>query len=165
MAELMALLDLDADGCITEEELCRALPQHAGSLSSLLETMALRPPAIGEKLFFDLEHPQGPVHIPLTEERAITLGQLKRVAAHIKRRCGPEQWLGKRPVDGTWQHKLLNFRDVNLYDCAAHVILPATHNAELSAWSTETREVWGTKPSMVEMMASERQPPDYFTSQ
>ena len=56
--------------------------------------MSLNPPPAGVPIFADLVRSGGPSTIPLTEERAISLGQLKALLSHIGRRCVVEGWLG-----------------------------------------------------------------------
>ena len=115
--------------------------------------------------------PGGCFPIADTARRAITLVQLARIAEHVGRRLGyryvepdkrgttvtalgrwerspdaaGERWFGGRDKDVP----ITSVEEVTLYDCNTYVILPATAEKECS---------------MVELMASEEQPPHYFVS-
>ena len=119
--------------------------------------------------------PGGCFPIADTARRAITLEQLARIAEHVGRRLGyryvepvieekygqpkvtalgrwerspdaaGERWFGGRDKDVP----ITSVEEVTLYDCNTYVILPATAEKECS---------------MVELMASEEQPPHYFVS-
>lgn len=98
--------------------------------------------------------PGGAVDIAEAAERAMTLWQLKTVKEHTHRRCRDEAWIGKRFAGGRMRFDLLQPQDVNLYDVASQVILPATFGHVLADGET--------KPSFVELVADGPQPPDYF---
>jgi len=100
--------------------------------------------------------PGGPVDIPEAAERAITLRQLKKVKAHAQKRCRDEAWIGKRFAGGQMRYERLKPEEINLYDVASHVILPATHGHVLADGQT--------KPSFVELVADGPQRPHYFVS-
>ena len=92
----------------------------------------------------------GGCSIEKTEERSIDLTQLEQIKTHIVNRLGEEPWMVTRCVDNTWkQVEVSDPEQVNLYDVNQHVILPCT---------------WKRRCSMVEMLASSSQPPDFFTS-
>lgn len=93
--------------------------------------------------FSDLMAADGPCEIPDTALRAMDLDKLERIIDHVRRRLESEVWYG-------WGGVELTPKTVTLYDACNYVILPATLSAK---WS------------MVEMMSSHEQPPDYFVSQ
>ena len=119
--------------------------------------------------------PGGCFPIADTARRAITLVQLARIAEHVGRRLGYryvepviEEKYGQPKVTalGRWERSpdaagerwfggpnkdvpITSVEEVTLYDCNTYVILPATAEKECS---------------MVELMASEEQPPHYFVS-
>ena len=70
-----------------------------------------------ESVFADLLQPGSGCEIPQTEDRAITVEQLKAVTRHIKRRCVKEGWMGGYP-----DKKPLTPKEVNLYDTCTYVI-------------------------------------------
>jgi len=150
------------DGFITRDSLRNALnswrsckPPYT-SKPVWLWLMALRPPPCGVGVFGDLVQPGGAVDVPKTEERAISLRQLKAVVKHSQRRCEAEGWIGKRFSGGRMHYELIAPQAVNLYDVATHVILPATYGHMLPDGQT--------KPSYVQLVADRAQPPDYFAS-
>ena len=130
-------------------------------------------------LFADLATaPGGCFPIADTARRAITLEQLARIAEHVGRRLGyryvePVVKKAEYPYEkdqvtalGRWERSpdaagerwfggpnkdvpITSVEEVTLYDCNTYVILPATAEKECS---------------MVELMASEEQPPHYFVS-
>ena len=127
-------------------------------------------------LFADLATaPGGCFPIAATARRAITLVQLARIAEHVGRRLGyryvepvMEEKKGRMHVTalGRWERSpdaagerwfggpnkdvpITSVEEVTLYACNTYVILPATAEKECS---------------MVELMASEEQPPHYFVS-
>ena len=93
----------------------------------------------------------GGFDIPLTEERAISAAQLDLLVDHTRRRlkCGP--WtVDRRSADGTWsKYSLTLTSEVSLYDLNSNVILPVTSERQCS---------------MVELLATAVQRPDYFVS-
>ena len=115
LADLFALMDSDKDGRITLAELRAGLEQQhkqhkvkggqgQANYHPITSLMALCPPKGGPEVFRELMNPNGPVDIPDAAMRAITLKQLKQVAAHAYRRCEQEGWLGKRYIEGKgWQ--------------------------------------------------------------
>jgi len=93
---------------------------------------------------------RSPCDIPETAKRAITLVQLEMVLEHMRCRLQDEIWMVGRPTtEGFEDVKLTLFSEANLYDLNRHVIKPAT---------------WAGKCSMVEALATQAQPPDYFVS-
>ena len=89
-------------------------------------------------------------NIPETALRAITIPQLQRVYAHVQERCVSEGWVGKRlDTRGNPYWIRLSPETVNLYDLNTLVIRPATAEWECS---------------MVELLAAEAAPPDWFVS-
>ena len=89
--------------------------------------------------------------IPATEMRAISLAQITLMVQHMRRRLreGPA-WMVGRPKDDGWcEIALTDPREVTLYDINSQVILLATAERECS---------------MVELLASHEQKPDFFTS-
>jgi hypothetical protein len=102
-----------------------------------------------------------------TARRAISLEQLERIIRHVSTRLGcsvtigeyksikvkwqqvGERWLGSRMQEGQFSLTRISFSDVNLYDLNKYVISP----------STAARQC-----SIVELMAKDDQPPDYFVS-
>ena len=88
--------------------------------------------------------------IPKTEERAITLRQLRAVYAEIERRCEAEQWEGGfKLADGSFETRRLTPETVNLYHLTELLIKPATA---------------ARRCSYVELVASAPQPPKWFVS-
>ena len=77
--------------------------------------------------FSDLTNADG-FHIPLTEERAISLAQLDLLVAHTRRRLKCRPWSVDRPTpDGKWtKYSLTLTSEVTLYDLNSNVILPVT---------------------------------------
>jgi hypothetical protein len=84
--------------------------------------------------------------IELTERRAITVAQLDRIMATIKRRCEAEKWVGKRPGSADVD---LTPETMNLYDIDALLVHVATKKRQCA---------------FVELMASGDQPPRWFLS-
>ena len=198
VAELLLRFDANKDGKITREELVQGLAEHSSSPPPLERLMALKPPPAGPQVFDDLVRTGGPCPIPKAEERAITLGQLKATYEHASRRCLAEYWLGKRPNQNrkgelkangygglrrqeptntsAWCYEQLMPATINLYDLAAHVILPATHSRVLPAvpvsWLVKLcgglcgggTAPAPVRPSFVELLADGPQPPDFFVS-
>ena len=80
--------------------------------------------------------------ITKTEERGITLAQLRAVKANISRRCTEQGW-------ATWTGQPLTPAAVSLYDTAKYIILPATVAQQCS---------------FVELVAREAQSPHWFVS-
>ena len=132
----------------------------------------------------------GCFRIPDVARRAVSLDQLRQVIGHVARRLGyeaeadeataacktyggqerpamlrplglgawkldadavGEQWLGvRKAADGAFRLAgPLTLEDVNTYDLVSHVLKPATKGFECS---------------LVELMAAEEQPPDYFVA-
>ena len=89
-----------------------------------------------------LDGPGAGCTIPKTEERAITLEQLRRVKQQIQQRCEAERWRD-------WQKKRLSPGDVSLYVICDKVIRPATE---------------AKQTSFVELVAFGRQLPKWFAS-
>ena len=192
VAALIDSVDLNNDGRISASELRAGLARSHKSAPTLRALLAAAPDASSVD-FSDLATaPNGCLRIADTARRAITLVQLHQIVAHCARRmgytyraavlaepykgkhqtqgnenntyqptlelsrwerlagAGGEGWLGSRPDSAGVYHLVgLSLHDVNLYDCAKYVISPATA-AQCC--------------SMVELMASEEQPPDYFVS-
>jgi len=92
--------------------------------------------------FFEVSALGTGCRIKLTEERAITLKQLRAVLAQIDRRCAVEEWSG-------FTGDTLKPEEVNLYDVNKYVILPATVEKQCS---------------FVELFASSPQKPRFFVS-
>ena len=153
---MLATFDADGDGVVTKDELIAGLTRHASGPPPLGRLLALRPPPSGNAAFAELVRAGGPLEVPNAEERAISLGQLKKTFTHASRRCKSEGWLVKRLVDGVWSYSVLEPCTINLYDLASHIILPTTHGRMLPDGSTQ--------PSFVELMADGPQQPDYFVS-
>ena len=142
------------------------------------------------RAFADLKGGGGCFRIPDVARRAISLDQLRQVIGHVARRLGyeaeadeaaaacktyggqerpamlrplglgawkldqdavGEQWLGvRKAADGAFRLAgPLTLADVNTYDLVSHVLKPATKGFECS---------------LVELMATEEQPPDYFVA-
>lgn len=138
--------------------------KNAGTSRKLLADARL-------KRMQDLRGPTGGCKIKKTELRAIKLKQLEKIYTHVKRELERRPWKVSRQSRSTGQWidiELQDPKEVNLYDVSsvainllnarftmcvftAHVIKPATWHA-----------LHGTHCSMVEMMASNEQPPDYF---
>ena len=157
VGDMICTLDINGDGMVTRDEVLASLNDQSRGPPPLERMMALRPPPSGEDVFDELVRHGGPTAIPKAEERAISLGQLKRTLAHASRRCLDEGWTGKRPgANGAWKYTHLTPGTISLYDLSSHVILPATHGRFLSDGAT--------KPSFVELMADAPQPPIYFIS-
>ena len=93
----------------------------------------------------------GGCDIPLTEERAISLVQLDLLITHTRRRLKRRPWSVDRPAaNGKWRKCSLSLTsEVTLYDLNSNVILPSTSERRCS---------------MVELLATAAQPPDYFVS-
>ena len=177
---LFKSLDEDGDGKLSAAELAAGLQRLRTGEPSYKELMAVAAPPAGVD-FADLATaPDGCLRIADTANRAITLEQAERIVKHAAQRLGcemevvvtevedydfmyigrfdvmwkqvrddGERWLGARPQAGLFVQTRLTFDAVNLYDCARYVIGPST---------------LAQKCSMVELMATEEQPPDYFVS-
>ena len=93
----------------------------------------------------------GGFDIPLTQERAISAAQLDLLVDHTRRRLSHRPWTVDRPsADGEWtKHSLTLISEVSLYDLNSNVILPVTSERQCS---------------MVELLATAAQSPDYFVS-
>ena len=93
----------------------------------------------------------GGCDIALTEERAISITQMDLLVTHAIRRLQMRPWLVDRPGEGgKWtKYNLTSFGEATLYDLNSNCILPATSERRCS---------------MVELLATEAQPPDYFVS-
>ena len=151
MQALFTLLDADGDGTLDRAELAAGLSQALAGQPALKMLLAAHD-APSTVSFDDLRNPNGPCIIADTAERAVTLGQLARLNTHMARRLGKqkEPWFGSRQGgDGKWVTLALTPAQVNLYDMAKYVIYPAT-----------TRD----QCSVVELMGSGPQLPDYFVS-
>jgi len=83
--------------------------------------------------------------IQKTEERGITLVQLKALLRHVSRRCQKEGWTSTNPHNPQG----LTVDAINLYDLTYWVVRPAT----------KTRQC-----SYVELVAAKEQPPSWFVS-
>lgn len=110
--ELMQVVTVTTDGLVTRDAwragFYRALP-------TLLEMV--RPPP--DETFDDLREGKSGCVIANTEERALTLRQLRAVHTHILRRCVNERWTNMKG-------ELLAPEQVSLYDATRYVIKPAT---------------------------------------
>jgi len=84
--------------------------------------------------------------IPRTEERAITLNQLKIVFAKACDRCSRERWCSTAPGRGA---ERLTRDTINLYDLVTLFLRPVTQERQVS---------------LVELIADGPQPPDWFVS-
>ena len=163
---LFAALDENADGKLSRAELEAGLRRaRTGEPTFRGLTAAIAPPAGVD--FTDLiSAPNGRLRIADMAKRAITLEQLYRILRHVARRLGcelevkkrvhavwtqsstnGERWIGSRKREGGFANVGVPFADINLYDCNKYVLGPATQSK---------------KCSMVELMASKIQPPDYF---
>ena len=180
IATLFKALDENNDGMLSREEMAVGLRRlHTGE-PALKQLMAASAPPEGVD-FADLASaPGGCFRIVDTAQRAITLEQLERILRHVAGRMGcelkvvknygvnvtckrmaasswrrahlahdGERWLGSRQRAGRFTPTSISFDEVNLYDTNKYVIGPATA---------------APRCSMVELMASEEQPPDYFVS-
>lgn len=119
--------------------------QKSAETQSLSNTVNMILPPPPRSYFSDLMcsgAQRKPDTIP-TEERGITIKQLRVVWAHIQRRCVREGWTN---IDGELHHTP---ETVSLYDAARYVILPATEEDQVS---------------FVELMAVAPQPPKWFVS-
>lgn len=155
---LFKLMDKDGDGKVTQEEVAAAVTESEGGPSPLEDLMAERPAPSAAVFNELLNKAKKPVTIDLVEERAITLKQLGQAFKHASMRCRKEGWLGKRPgPDGRWNFTKLKPTTINLYDLCSQVIMPATHQMQLSGGG----DIY---PSYVELVADGAQPPDYFVS-
>ena len=92
--------------------------------------------------FRELRALGGGCAIAKTEERGITLPQLRAVKAQIDRRCVAEAWTD-------WEGRALRPETVSLYDAAKYVIKPATVERQCS---------------FVELFAAAPQLPKWFVS-
>ena len=172
---IIAALDDNSDGTLSRAELEAGLRRARTGEPTLKGLMAaVAPPE--DVNFTDLSSVLGGCFsIKDTARRAVTLEQLERIAQHVARRLGcklevetpkgnhhnfckatwtqvstnGERWIGRRPRAGRFADVAVAFADINLYDCNKYVISPATAAQQCS---------------MVELMASEEQPPDYFVS-
>ena len=156
VAQLFAATDSRSDGFVDREELRAAFSQAAAAGKPWpLWLMALAPPPAGVGVFAGLVRRDGPITIPDAALRAISLRQLRAVGKHACTRCDAEGWLGLR-FDGGKHYQRLKPADINLYDVATHVILPATHGHFLCKSKI--------RPSFVELVAKGKQRPHYFVS-
>ena len=166
---LFTALDENSDGVLNREELAAGLRRARSGEPTLKQLMAAVAPPDGVD-FSDLAiAPGGCFRIEDTARRAISLEQLECIVRHVATRMGcelevprnrtnatwrqtrddGERWLGSRRRERRFVSVGVSFAEVDLYDCNKYVIGPATA-AKLC--------------SMVELMASEEQPPDYFCS-
>lgn len=156
VAQLFTAADAKSDGFVDREELHAVFNQAAAAGKPWpLWLMALAPPPAGVGVFSGLVRRDGPIAIPDAALRAMTLRQLRAVGKHARTRCDAEGWLGVR-FDGGKHYERLKPADINLYDVATHVILPATHGHVLRGSKI--------RPSFVELVAAGAQRPDYFCS-
>lgn len=142
-ATLLKEADLNGDGVLSVDEF-------------VLMMSGLKPEArFGGSVvdFSDLCGENGGCSIDDTAQRAITVDQLESIYSHVQRRLGTkgETWSVQRYTTGSGfgTVELRDPQSANLYDIDAYVIRPSTA---------------ARKCSMVELMASEEQPPDYFVS-
>ncbi|MEC7724575.1 MAG: hypothetical protein VYD05_03595, partial [Planctomycetota bacterium] len=172
-------LDVIPAARVDKAEVSRAELAYQAHLESLMIEARSGPDVPHDPAHFaDLATaPGGRFPIADTARRAITLEQLARIAEHVGRRLGyryvepvvGEAWTGgamKVTALGRWERSpdaagerwfggrdkdvpITSVEEVTLYDCNTYVILPATAEKECS---------------MVELMASEEQPPHYFVS-
>ena len=87
--------------------------------------------------------------IPKTEERAVTVAQLRKVKKQIERRCAAEGWRAWNPKEGRLEKKPLKPEEVTLYVVCDKVIKPATK---------------AKRTSFVELVAFAPQLPKWFVS-
>ena len=87
--------------------------------------------------------------IPKTEERAITVAQLRKVKEQIERRCTAEGWRAWNPRKGRLEKNPLKPEEVTLYVVCDKVIKPATK---------------AKRTSFVELVAFAPQLPKWFVS-
>ncbi|CAE7236189.1 TRIM71 [Symbiodinium natans] len=80
-------------------------------------------------------------HVPKTEERGIALRQLKALLAFVHASATEGQLPWKRR-DGAW----IQPSKINLYDCTAWVIKPATRHAQCSYVELVTEDPVSQKP-------------------
>lgn len=132
-------LHLDDDDQRLEE-----LEVHSGSRVHLTDFGPLHP-----------EVREAPCHIPETERRGITLGQLRGLLRFLRLRCGKEQalrgWFESSRQSREAYGSALKLASLNLYQLASWLIRPAT-----SSW----------RCSFVELVArsGEEQRPRWFVS-
>ena len=137
-------------GAPAEEQLSEEERKQQNDKRRKYEKWAL---LVSTGVFSDLTPTQGGCDILETERRAINLDQLQLINAHMVQRLanGPA-WMVSRYDAATAELKkqpLSVPEEVSLYDLNEHVLLPFTSIKRCS---------------MVEMVASESQRPDYFVS-
>ena len=95
--------------------------------------------------------PPGGCTIPDTALRAISLNQLDRILAHTIRRLKEAPWKVTKYIDGTRidDYMLIEPEEVTLYNLNSNVVVLATVERQCS---------------MVELLASDAQSPDFFVS-
>lgn len=107
--------------------------------------------------FRDLEAHNGGDRIADIAFRAISLEQLEKLYEHVRRRLRKTKWKVKREsgnVKGQWREEVLgDLKNAKLFDLVEHVIQPATF-----------RGLRAEHCSIVELMATWDQQPDFFTS-
>ena len=127
--ELFALLDADGSGSISREEWRRGFYKAGfdGSGGVVGQTPAgfavlqelVSPSTISNAALVELHLNRPPVRIPRSEERGMTLPQLRQLWAHVSDRCPREGWMN---VHG----ELLEPKTVTMYEVVRYVIKPAT---------------------------------------
>jgi hypothetical protein len=89
--------------------------------------------------------------IPQSQERGLTLAQLRRIRSYVLRRCEEEGgWTAERPDPATGEMvpTLLSASDVNLYDLSSTILDAAKHRTS----------------SYVEAVTAQPNPPSWFIS-
>ena len=120
---LIDRFDENKDGVFNIDEFSRAMASLQGD--SPLDLLQAHVAAPVDEGFDDLIPSGAGCKISKTEERAMSVIQLKAVVEHIKRRCTKEAWVNYA------KHALLPEK-VSLYECCAYVIKPATQAKQTS---------------------------------
>jgi hypothetical protein len=141
-----------ASGSLRETSLQRRTrTQEAAAKAAAMKKHVVAAEAIARRADFDRELRalgRG-CSIEKTEERGVTLPQLRAVVANIERRCLPEAWEGSRWLGDGWAMLPLEPENVSLYETDTYITRPATV---------------ARRCSIVELFAAAPQPPNWFVS-
>ena len=165
--ELFDLYDQDEDGFLTAEELAH---HHRGSYKQIVNAYSKEPkgikPLVPSEIDFSLFKKDRKFSIEKTEHRAIKLSQLEAIVQHAELRLQNETWLTKprRKDKKQFLVKGSFLSNIDLYTLAAYVIKPASVCCDACLFKPVECPKDNEKRSVVEVMATEPQKPDFFVS-